>query len=139
MMGEDSDLVEVITPGDYYWKNGKHYVVFDEVVEGFDGSIHNVMKFSPELLDIRKTGVISTHMVFGLNRTEQTHYATPLGEMLIETTTNHINLDEQEDNLRLTVDYSLDINYDHVSNCSITVDISSRAKARLRLNEENMS
>ncbi len=29
--------VDLITAGDYYKKNDKHYVIFDEVMEGFEG------------------------------------------------------------------------------------------------------
>lgn len=133
-MEEDSDTIEMITAGDYYQKNGKHYVVFDEVMEGFEGSIHNIMKLSADLLDIRKTGIIGTHMIFTPGQTEKTHYATPMGEMYIETTTNKIFLEEQEDTLKMKVEYSLDINYEHVSDCTITVDITSRGKAQLNLN-----
>ena len=31
--GEHDD-VEVITSGDYFWKNGKHYILYDEVIDG---------------------------------------------------------------------------------------------------------
>ena len=29
--------VEVITSGEYYCRNGKHYILYDEVMEGFQG------------------------------------------------------------------------------------------------------
>ena len=29
--------IEVITPASYYWKNGKHYILYDEVMEGIPG------------------------------------------------------------------------------------------------------
>ena len=31
---EDSD-VEMIVRGDYYQKNGKHYILYEEMMEGF--------------------------------------------------------------------------------------------------------
>ena len=34
----DGEPVEVITPGDYYKKNEKHYVLYDEVMEGMSTS-----------------------------------------------------------------------------------------------------
>ena len=30
----DEGVVEVITAGDYFWKNNKHYLIYDEVMEG---------------------------------------------------------------------------------------------------------
>ena len=32
---EESEPIEVITPASYYLKNGKHYVIHEEVVEDF--------------------------------------------------------------------------------------------------------
>ena len=33
---EDMEPVEVVTPGEYYKKNGQHYLLFVEAVEGFE-------------------------------------------------------------------------------------------------------
>ena len=41
MIEEEDGNVEVVTAGDYYNRNGKHYVVYDEVVEGLSGHISN--------------------------------------------------------------------------------------------------
>ena len=35
---EDSDAVETITPASYYRKGGSHYIVYDEMTEGFTES-----------------------------------------------------------------------------------------------------
>ena len=34
MLEEEDGNVEVVTAGDYYNRNGKHYILYDEVVEG---------------------------------------------------------------------------------------------------------
>jgi uncharacterized beta-barrel protein YwiB (DUF1934 family) len=133
MMDGESDNLEVITAGQYFYKNGKHYVIYDEAIDGFDGTVHSTIRMTPELLDIRKTGTVETHMVFSLDHKEMTHYATPLGEMMIETATNRICMEEEEDSIRMRVEYSLDINYEHVSDCSIVLDVYSREKASLGL------
>lgn len=31
---QQSDAVEVIAPGEYYIRNNKHYVLFEEIMEG---------------------------------------------------------------------------------------------------------
>ena len=33
-MEDDEGVVEVITAGDYFWKNNKHYLIYDEIMEG---------------------------------------------------------------------------------------------------------
>lgn len=130
--GENSDI-EMITTGDYYRKNGKHYILYDEVLEGFDGVVKNTIKIQDDGLDIIKKGVANVHMAFEKNKKNISCYATPFGEMMIGISTNQILIDENEDKLKVKVDYSLDINYEHVSECNITVDIQSKSSAEVHL------
>ncbi|MBS6645417.1 MAG: DUF1934 domain-containing protein [Clostridiaceae bacterium] len=130
--GENSD-VEMITTGDYFLKNGKHYIVYDEVMEGFDGMVKNTIKIHPGCLDIMKKGIANVHMVFEEDKKNIACYATPYGDMMVGINTNHISIDESEDKLKVRVDYSLDINYEHVSECNIVVDVQSKSKAEICL------
>lgn len=137
-MEEDSDQVEVITIGDYFLKNGKHYVIYDETVDGFEGNIRNTVKISENMMEIRKQGIAMAHMVFEKDKKTLTRYATPVGEMIIEVTTNEIEMKEEEHSLRVRVNYALDINYEHVSDCKIIMDICSKGMANLKLAESGV-
>ena len=54
---EDNEPIEVITPAMYYLKNGKHYVVYDEVLEGLPGITKNKIRIAGNnLLEIKKSG-----------------------------------------------------------------------------------
>ena len=127
--------MEVITAGDYFLKNEKHYLIYEEVMEGMEGTIRNTMKFTPTKLEIRKTGPVSANMVFETDKKSQTHYATPMGEMFVEMTTKRIDFSEEEDHLRVEVEYSLDVNYDHLSECRIVLDVTSKNCAKLELSQ----
>ena len=64
----EANSIEVTTPATYYLKNGKHYIVYDEVVEGIPGTIKNRIKIDEgKLLDITKSGITNSHMVFKRN------------------------------------------------------------------------
>ena len=45
---QDNGPVEIITTGNYYKKNGKHYILYDEVQEGFDGVTKSVIKVNDD-------------------------------------------------------------------------------------------
>ena len=130
--GESGD-VEMITTGAYYQKNGKHYILYDEVLEGYEGVIRNTIKIQPDSMDIIKTGVTNVHMTFERNKKRLTCYATSMGEMMVGLNTRNISIDESENSLKVRVEYSLDINYQHVSECNIVVDIQSRSQAQVNL------
>ena len=59
----DNGPVEIITTGNYYKKNGKHYILYDEVQEGFDGVTKSVIIVNDDFLDVTKKGAVSyTHL-----------------------------------------------------------------------------
>lgn len=116
-MDEEDNDVEMIVRGDYYQKNGKHYVLYEELLEGFKEPVKNIIKITPTSMDITKKGTATTHMLFEKNRKNISCYSTPLGEMVVGIQANHFAVDEQADSLKVNVDYSLDINYEHMSDC----------------------
>ncbi len=130
---DSEDAVEMITVGNYYLKNEKHYVIYDEVMEGFSGITKNTIKFSGDTVDIIKNGVTNVHMSFEVHKKNLTYYDTPFGNILIGINTNKIKVNETEDKIQLDIDYSLDINYDFVADCKIQITITAKDKANIKL------
>ena len=111
---EDND-VEMIIRGDYYQKNGKHYILYEEILEGAEERVKNVIKISPSSMDIIKKGVTNSRMLFEKNKKNLSCYSTPVGNLVIGIQANHFYVEEQENSIKVNVDYSLDINYEHMS------------------------
>lgn len=126
----DMEDVEMITTGDYFLKNGKHYIVYEEVGDGGVEVIKNTIKIMPDSMDIIKKGSTSTHMVFEKNKKNLSCYLTPFGELMVGISTNDIRVEEGEDLLKVDVEYSLDINYEHVSDCNITVAVRPKGQGQ---------
>ena len=74
-------------------------------------------------------------MVFERHKTNLTCYATPYGQMMIGVTTNRIEMVELPDELRVHIDYSMEVNYEKTSDCHVEIKVSSKAAAKLRLQE----
>ena len=130
---DDNNTVEMITAGDYFLKNGNHYILYDEIQEDTGGVTKNTIKIRRSGLDIIKRGSASVHMTFEKDKKNMSCYATPVGELMIGISTNDIQIQEEEDRLRVLVAYSLDINYQHVSECNIVLEVHSKAKADIHL------
>lgn len=126
---EDSnepDPVEIIAPGEYYFKNGKHYIIYDEYMEGFGTVTKNVLKLQENSLEITKRGTVNVHMLFEKNKKNMTCYTTPYGSMLIGIDACNIIIQESEDELYAQVKYALDINYEYLAECTIHLLVQSR-------------
>ena len=76
----EGEPVEIITPAAYYLKNDRHYVLYDEVVEGVPGTVKNTIKIiGDSLFEVRKSGIANARMVFEKGRMNMTAYETPYG------------------------------------------------------------
>ena len=124
--GADSEPVEIITSGVYYKKNGKHYILYDEVTEETCRTTKNIIKLGDEVVDITKRGEVNVHMMFEKNKKNVTYYYTPYGRLLIGTDATKVLVEEKEHDLCVTVDYMLEINYEHMADCTITMKVKSK-------------
>lgn len=105
--GEADDPVEVMSPGQYYFKNGKHYVVYDEVMEGLDGVVKSTLKFTEEQVELFRSGAASTRMVFQKQQDHMAVYQTPMGPLTISLYTEDIISDIREEQINLEIYYSI--------------------------------
>ncbi len=131
--GTDENKIETITAGDYYKKNDYHYVVYDELTEGFEESTKNIIKFNDRELYLTKHGLVNVHMVFEENKKNITNYVTPYGSILIGIETEKVDLKEEEKRIRVDVLYSLEVNYEHLADCNIVMDIREKKDADISL------
>ena len=129
---EDND-VEMIVRGDYYQKNGKHYVLYEELIEGFKEPVKNIIKITSTSMDITKKGTAITHMLFEKNRKNMSYYGTPFGNLLVGIDAKEIKVEEKEHCIDVQIDYALEVNYEHLADCTIKMKIASKEKGGFSL------
>ncbi|MGN1148082.1 MAG: DUF1934 domain-containing protein [Lachnospiraceae bacterium] len=118
--------VQTITVAEYYEKNNSHYVIYDEAIEGTEQSTKNIIKFKDKSLELTKKGFVNVHMLFEENKKSLTNYATPFGDILIGIDAKKITKTIENDTIRVNVDYALEVNYEFLADCKITMEISER-------------
>ena len=125
------------TDGQEFNRGGKQYVLNDEIIEGYEGVSKNTIKFTDGIVDITKKGLTNVHMIFEEKKKNMTYYNTPFGNLMIGLYTNRIQIEEREEDIRIVVDYALDINYEFISDCVITIVVKAKQNAELALSERN--
>lgn len=121
----DPEEIEVIQRGQYYERNGSHYLLYDEPVEGTSDIIKNRIKFKENEVQVAKKGAVNTTLTFTKNEKNMTNYATPFGNLVIGIDTQRIALDMSEKRMDIKVDYALDINYEFLADCKISIEVSA--------------
>ena len=119
---EPDNPIEMVTIGAYYLRNGKHYILYDELSEDNEVT-KNVLKIGPNSVELTRKGAQGSHMVFEEGKENLSYYDTPFGSLLMGVNTSSIDWMEKEEEMRLQVDYDLSVNSDHVSKCKIDVNI----------------
>lgn len=123
---EEEASVETINAAQYFEKNSSRYIVYDEVAEGSDEKTKNIIKFKDNVLELTKKGMVNVHMVFEENKKNMTNYATPFGDILIGIDAQRVSLAEEEEHIKVDVNYALEINYEHLADCRITMEIKPK-------------
>ena len=127
VMQEAEEAIEVVNPANYYFRNGKHYIVYDEPVEGVSGTIKNKLKITEDnVVEIMKSGISNAHMIFEKNKKNQTYYSTPYGQMLVGVNTKDMKVDVKENRIDIQIDYELHVNHEAVADSTIKMNIVSK-------------
>ncbi|MBE5957322.1 MAG: DUF1934 domain-containing protein [Lachnospiraceae bacterium] len=117
------DSVEVMTVGEYYNRNDKHYIIYEEIDEESGTKTKNVIKVSEQAIEIKKTGLVNSNMFFENNKTNRSYYSTPFGDFTIDIDTNGIAVNVNEKDMDIKIDYALSINNQHTNDCQISMSV----------------
>lgn len=129
----DGEPIEMITTGEYYYKNNKHYLLYEEVMEGETATTKNRIKFAPGYMELTKNGVVSVHMLFEESQKNITHYHTPYGALVMGIDTKKVELTEEENEINISVDYALEINQEHVADCDIKICVKAKGSRGFKI------
>ena len=121
--GDADAPIETMTPGQYYMKNGKHYVVYDEVLDGLEGTVKSTIKFTEEVVELIRNGPASTRMVFQPGHEHMVIYQTPMGPLSISLYTEDLKMELGEERMNLKIDYSLKTEGVVVSESTVNIEI----------------
>ncbi len=119
---EDNDL-QTSTKGEYYYRNGSHYVLYEEHTEGFAETTKSMLKLKDGVLEMTRKGLVNTSMVFEKDKETVSRYKTPFGEMLLGIRTKDLRVIEAEDAIRAQVEYALEAEGRHMAECRIEIQI----------------
>lgn len=125
---DQDEVVEVISRGEYYFRNDKHYIIYDEFIEDESGNgsgslTQCILKLNKSKAELIRKGESQTNLIFEVGKSSQTFYHTPYGDLMLGVNTTAIELKESEDQISARLLYSLDINYQYVSDCELKIEI----------------
>ena len=134
---QGDEPIEIISAGTYFFKNGTHYLFFEEVAEGMPGVTKTQIRLKgTETLEVIKKGISNMNMVFEKNKNHRCFYRTPFGELNLGICTNQIVAEETEHNINIRADYALDVNYEPLAECTIRINIKPRESKEFSIRDK---
>ena len=123
---EGDEPIEIVVPGEYYFRNGSHYLRYEEMLDEQGDPTVNYIKISSRGMEVRKKGQLNTHMVFEQGKRNMAFYTTPFGTLEMGISATNLELEESDGQIAMKVNYSLDLNQEHVADCCL--DIQAQGK-----------
>ena len=102
-------------------------------MEGFDSVTKNVLKLKEDSLEITKRGSSNVHMVFEKDKKNMTCYTTPFGSLMMGIDAHSISIQETEGEIHAEIEYALDVNYEHLADCTIQLHVQSKEQGDFSL------
>lgn len=126
--GEDGteDVVETMHPGEYRKKEGTHFLLYDEYLEGVEEPVKNILRLKGEEVNLTKRGPLNVRMTFEPGREHRSSYQTPYGVLMMGTDTSRVDFVEKEDKILLSIWYVLKANDAFVADCNIQIEILAK-------------
>lgn len=122
----DKDAVETAQAAQYFKRNDSHYLLYEEDMEGFDGTCKSRIKFRDNLLELTRRGAVDMHMIFEENKRHMIPYNTPYGQLMLGIETGRVLVEEQEDQIHVTVEYTLDHEGEPLSESCLKIHIREK-------------
>ena len=86
----ETNAVEVVAEGRHYFKNGMHYVLYDDHMA--DESISTMLKIEPDRLHLTRSGAVTQEQHFANGMESTSEYVTPLGSLTLSVRTRNMEI-----------------------------------------------
>lgn len=124
--GQEPECTVTEVQAEYYLRNQSHYVMFEEIQEGFKEKTKSMLKIKKNCVELTKKGLINSHMFFEESGTFATEYKTPFGGFLLDIHTGKLIILEMPHQIQIEIVYSLESQEQKVADCNIRIMIKEK-------------
>jgi uncharacterized beta-barrel protein YwiB (DUF1934 family) len=127
--GAAPDIIELITAGRYYNKEGSYFISYKESeTTGFEGVTTTLKVEGDNCVTLTRSGTSSSRLVLEKGRRHLCHYDTGLGQLMVGVSGCRINSQLDDGGGELTFNYTLDINSSLVSQNEVYISVREAMK-----------
>lgn len=123
---QDDDIIEVVTPGQFYKKDNSYYAVYEETeISGMKGTT-TTLKIDEEKFTLIRTGTTNTEMKFKKHVRDLTLYNTPHGALDLTVDTKELKMKVDNNGGDVFIDYDMIIGNQQVLSTTLKINIKAQ-------------
>lgn len=121
----ERDEMELTTFGNYYERNGKYYIVYQESeATGFDGDTTTTVKIEGEnKVTMIRNGALRSQLIMERGKRHLCHYGTEYGNIIIGVLTDTITSSLGDGGGKVDFNYTLDIDGALASENTVRINV----------------
>lgn len=122
----EDDTIEVVTPGDFYEKDGCYYAVYKETaISGMEGTTTTLKIYTDKFILVRM-GSTSAKMEFNKASESLSMYNTQYGTLELKIETNELNISVNDEGGDIQINYSLSVGGQTPQNTLLEINIKTQ-------------
>ena len=138
--GEQTDMegeksrIEMVAEGRHYYRDGKHYVLYEDNVMDSTGRISTVLKIAPDSVVLLRSGAVHQEQRFETRTHSVSQYQTPYGSLELAVQTDEVHIVYGTVSGQVDVRYALSVNGQVETKNELHIEIRAAEGEISRLN-----
>lgn len=123
----EQETVEIVSMGVMHESDQQICITYEEATDEAAGvaceMVKSMVKVKADQVEIIKKGATETHMVFIEDQDTVSYYSTPFGELEVTLHTRRLERREFEGGFQIFLEYGLEVNAAHMSDCNVEIRV----------------
>lgn len=124
------DTTEARLEGQYFVKNNKQYILYEECDPDTKTITKNTLKFDADTVELSRRGTVKSTMTFCTGTEDLAEYLSPFGSTHFHVFTHELSVECTENRIRFRIQYDLSQDETLICRNKMSVSVTSAANGR---------
>ena len=130
----DVSRIEMTAMGENYFRNGKHYIIYEDTSLAEGAPASTMLKVAADSLTLTRRGAVEQKQLFSPQRESRSRYRTPFGDLDLCVATQRLDIAYGFVSGRIDVSYDMHINGEWQSANELHIEVEADVSELQKLN-----
>ena len=129
----DISRIEMTAMGEHYFRNGKHYIIYEDTSLAEGAPASTMLKVAADSLTLTRRGAVEQKQRFSPESESRSRYRTPFGDLDLCVATQRLDIAYGSVSGRIDVSYDMHINGEWQSANELHIEVEADASELQKL------